>query len=57
VEAKKLINEADAIIITINVVAIQNGPYKSGLSLITSLKGGLKVIADTTLYFIYYSYI
>jgi hypothetical protein len=25
--------------------------------LITSLKGGLKVIADTTLYFIYYSYI
>ena len=31
---------------TIKVVAIQNGPYKSGFYFITCLKGGLNLIAE-----------
>jgi len=30
----------------IRVLAIQKGPYRSGLSPITSLKAGLRIIAD-----------
>jgi hypothetical protein len=37
-----VINELDAIIIMIRVVAIQKGPYKSGLLSITNLKEGFK---------------
>jgi hypothetical protein len=36
------------------VVAIQNGPYKSGLLLMTCLNEGLRVTADTILSLIYY---
>jgi hypothetical protein len=37
-----VINELDAMIIIIRVVAIQKGPYKSGLLSITNLKEGFK---------------
>ena len=45
---KKEINELDAIIMTIKVLDIQKGPYKSGSSLTTSLKAGFNKIADFT---------
>ena len=47
--AKKLINELEATIITTRVLAIQNGPYKSGLLPTTCLKAGFSLIADITL--------
>jgi hypothetical protein len=46
---KNTTRELDATIIMINVVAIQNGPYKSGLSFITYRNTGFKKIADLTL--------
>jgi hypothetical protein len=41
-ELKRVMRELDAIIIIIRVVAIQNGPYKSGLLSIINLKEGFK---------------
>lgn len=46
---KNTIKELEAIMIIISVVAIQNGPYKSGLSSITCRNTGFNNNADLIL--------
>jgi hypothetical protein len=52
-----VMRELDAIIIIINVVAIQNGPYKSVFFPTMFLNAGRKVTADLIRSKISYSYI